>query len=236
MGGNRIDYFRDNKMAAPGSIERSRASSLVFRSPCSWLRSVVPPRRQSRQIPAPSLAPYRPCYIHVQSFASLSFLHSLHLPPWRLIFLRCSPRRERSQIVALRQSTKNQVNRQSEDGVPCPEDDCSTAALLCSLISASQLTYLLINLHSTFYYRGRQRLAQIFVSLSQRQRIRAQQRRPRRFWIRPRRTCVWWDNFMDDVVWMMSLCHRNGRRTSGCARKISWSCVQRYDLYWEASY
>ena len=40
-------------------------------------------------------------------------------------------------------------------------------ALLCSLISASQLTYLLINLHSTFYYRGRQRLAQIFTSSGQ---------------------------------------------------------------------
>ena len=42
-------------------------------------------------------------------------------------------------------------------------------ALLCSLISASQLIYLLIILHSTFYYRGRQRLAQIFASSSQRQ-------------------------------------------------------------------
>ena len=73
-------------------------------------------------------------------------------------------------------------------------------ALLYSLISTSQLTYLLINLHSTFYYRGRQRLAQIFASSSQRRRIRARQRRPRRFWIRPGRTRVWWDNFMDDVV------------------------------------
>ena len=51
-------------------------------------------------------------------------------------------------------------------------------ALLCSLISASQLIYLLINLYSTFYYRGRQRLAQIFASSSQRRMIRVRQRRP----------------------------------------------------------
>ena len=59
------NQFRDKKMAVPDSKERSRTSSLEFRSPCVWLCSVVPPRRQSGQTPALSVATYRPCYLLV---------------------------------------------------------------------------------------------------------------------------------------------------------------------------
>ena len=83
---------------------------------------------------------------------------------------------------------------------PVGKKVAALVALLCSLISATQLAYLLIDLHSTFYYRSRQRLVQIFASLRQRRRIGGRQRRQRRFWVRPGRTRIWWDNFMDDVV------------------------------------
>ena len=68
-------------------------------------------------------------------------------------------------------------------------------ALLCSLISASQLIYLLINLHSTFYYWGSQRLAQIFASSKQRRRIRVRRRpdpaRKASAWVKPRKYLGW---------------------------------------------
>ena len=152
-----VDSFGGKKIAVRGSKERSQSSSLEFRLPCTWLCSVVPPRHRSRQMPASSLAPYRHCFLCVRSFASLVFfLRSPCLPPQCLILLRCCPRRERSWIVALRQSTKNKVNRQSEDGIHVQKKIAAFMALLCSLVSASQVhTYLVVNLHSTFNYRGR---------------------------------------------------------------------------------
>ena len=139
----------------PCSKERSWTSSLEFRSPCTWLFSVVPPRRQSGQMCAASLC--RICLVISMLFHSF-------------IFLRRCPRSERSRIVVLRQSTRIKSIDKVKMEFHVQKKIAALVALLCNLISASQLTYLLINLHSMFDYRGRQRLAQIFVS-SQRQRI-----------------------------------------------------------------
>lgn len=94
-----------------------------------------------------------------------------------------------------RQSAMNKPLGQSKDGI------AALVALLCSLILASQLMYHLMNLQSTFYYRGRQILAQILTSSKRIGRIGTRRQwRPRRFWVRPGRTCIWWDNFLDDVM------------------------------------
>ena len=146
----RKQFIHNKKMVIPSGKERSRTSSL------------------SVQIAAHSSAPQfhlvisqdKHLCLRVQSFASShSFLHRPHLPPRCLMLLRRCPRKERSQMVELRQSMKNQVNRQSEDGIPYPEEDCSTRGPSVQL----DLSF---NLHSMFYYQGRRRLAQTFAFLS----------------------------------------------------------------------
>lgn len=72
---------------------------------------------------------------------------------------------------ARNESKRIDPRSESKDGVPVHMKIAALVALLCSLIAASQLTHLLINLNSTFYNQGRQRLAQIFTSSRQIQRI-----------------------------------------------------------------
>ena len=69
-------------------------------------------------------------------------------------------------------------------------------ALLSSFLSIYSLSYHSLMLHSAFFLRRRQRLAHLTLLSTTIRR----QRRPRRFWIRPRRTQVWWLNFVRDNV------------------------------------
>ena len=146
---------------------------------------------------------------------SCSFRHP-HLPLQRLILLRCCPRMTRSWIVALGQSTKHQVNRQSKDDVPCPEDNCSTRGPSVQLDLSFSAAYLLVNLHCMFYYRSRQGLAQICTSSGKRWRIQPRHRRPRRFgWDLEEPMFGCWDNFMNSVV-----VPEEWKNLWGCAREM----------------
>ena len=117
---------------------------------------------------------------------------------------------ERKEDVSLWKKTYCSARKRHKESFR-PEDKAKMAfpvgkkvaalvALLNSLIAASQLSYLLFHIRNTFYYRSRRRLAQIFASSQQIQRIRKREGKERRFWIRPGRTRVWWDNFMHNVV------------------------------------
>ncbi len=138
---------------------------------------------------------YSPCYLRVRSFASLfpSFIVcAFLLNVWSSSVAAWEgkdsglQRWDKAQRIKSIDKVQIVFHAQKEIAV--------LVALLCRLISASQLTYLLINLFSTFYYRGRQILAQILASLSQRRRIRARQRRPNR----ARKASAW-------VKWRMCL-------------------------------
>ena len=73
--------------------------------------------------------------------------------------------------------------------------------LLSSLISLLQLTYAAAILYGSFYRQNRQRLVQFCSFCGPIRRIRSSRRvADRRFWIRPGRTHVWWDNFLQDIV------------------------------------
>ena len=73
--------------------------------------------------------------------------------------------------------------------------------LISGLLTAFQQTYLLLDLHSRHYYRMRRRLALTFVSSKSIRSTRiSRARRARRFWVRPGRTSIWWQNFVHNVV------------------------------------
>ena len=73
--------------------------------------------------------------------------------------------------------------------------------LISSLVAVFQQTYLLLDLHNRHYYRLRQRLALALASSKPIRGTRINRaRRSRRFWVRPGRTSIWWQNFVDNAV------------------------------------
>ena len=73
--------------------------------------------------------------------------------------------------------------------------------LISSLISVFQQTYLFLDLHNHHYYRLRQRLGLTFASSKPICGTRiSRAKRSRRFWVRPGRTSIWWQNFVDNAV------------------------------------
>ena len=76
-GGNGIDLFQNRKMAVPGSKERSQTRSLEFKLPHALVCLVVPPRCQSRQTPALSLAPYSARHHNLTIIDELAYRRAL---------------------------------------------------------------------------------------------------------------------------------------------------------------
>ena len=74
-------------------------------------------------------------------------------------------------------------------------------SLIVSLAAVYQLNILLMYVNATMYYIRRRKI--MTMAISGRCYRRCKKGRvinPRRYWVRPGRTHVWWDNFLDDVV------------------------------------
>ena len=76
-------------------------------------------------------------------------------------------------------------------------------SLPASLISVYQLNCLLLFLNTSLYHRIVKQVSQS-VAFSRQNFISrgnvCKKRRQRRYWVRPGRTRVWWDNFVNEVV------------------------------------
>ena len=75
--------------------------------------------------------------------------------------------------------------------------------LIASLLTIHQLNYLLITVNELGRANVRKKMEQLIHSSGCSKTTRCYRGRvckPRQFWIRPGRTCMWWDNFIKDVV------------------------------------
>ena len=70
--------------------------------------------------------------------------------------------------------------------------------LLCCLLVLQQTNLVVMDVYSRTYVQKRLVLTQIMDS--NRIKRHKRERRERRFWVRPGRTSLWWDNFMNGVV------------------------------------
>ena len=76
-------------------------------------------------------------------------------------------------------------------------------SLLAGLISVYQLNCLLLFLNATVYHRISKQVSQSIAFSRQNFISRGKvckKRRQRRYWVRPGRTRVWWDNFVNEVI------------------------------------
>ena len=72
------------------------------------------------------------------------------------------------------------------------------AVLLSCLLPLHQVMEAMITDYTHLHVQ-RRRLV-IELADATRKRCPRKERRPRRFWIRPGRTCLWWDNFLSGIV------------------------------------
>ena len=72
--------------------------------------------------------------------------------------------------------------------------------LICGLTSLLQLSGILLCINREAYRHNRQRCIEMLTFSSIRSRKVTKRKAKRRFWIRPGRTRVWWDNFLNGVM------------------------------------
>ena len=74
--------------------------------------------------------------------------------------------------------------------------------ILLQLLAVFELTCLLLNVLEAIHYKNKMALLQLAYNPIQvrKSNFGKQRRRRRRFWIRPGRTCAWWNNFLSDAV------------------------------------
>ena len=72
--------------------------------------------------------------------------------------------------------------------------------LLSTLISLHQLNCLLMYITASTYYQMKKKICHVALSGRNPGKVCKRKRSPRSCWIRPGRTQVWWDNFVNDVV------------------------------------
>ena len=75
---------------------------------------------------------------------------------------------------------------------------CTITTLICGLTSLLQLSGILLCINREAYRHNRQRCIEMLTFSSIRSRRVTKRKAKRRFWIRPGRTRVWWDNFLND--------------------------------------
>jgi len=76
----------------------------------------------------------------------------------------------------------------------------TVAALISGLSSLYQLSSLLLSLNQEAYRNSRQRCVQMLTFSQPLRSSKTKRKAKRRFWIRPGRTSVWWNNFLDGVM------------------------------------
>ena len=72
--------------------------------------------------------------------------------------------------------------------------------ILIAVISMQQMNALMIQLYIERYHIRRQLLCEAIQFSGPTRRRKRKGRRPRKFWVKPGRTTVWWDNFVKGVV------------------------------------
>ena len=78
---------------------------------------------------------------------------------------------------------------------------CTITTLICGLTSLLQLSCILLSLNREAHRNNRQRcLEMLTFSLTHYSSRVTKRKAKRRFGIRPGRTCVWWDNFLNGVM------------------------------------
>ena len=77
---------------------------------------------------------------------------------------------------------------------------CTITTLICGLTSLLQLSGILLCINREAYRHNRQRCIEMLTFSSIRSRKVTKTKAKRRFWIRPGRTRVWWDNFLNGVM------------------------------------
>jgi len=72
--------------------------------------------------------------------------------------------------------------------------------MLVALMSMQQMNALMMQLYSERYYLRRQLLYEAVQLSGPVRRRKRKERCPRKFWIRPGRTTVWWEGFVKGLV------------------------------------
>ena len=76
--------------------------------------------------------------------------------------------------------------------------------LLASIMACFQLHLAMLNVQGDYARRRRNIIRLLSLPVSKtggnKRLNRGRQARPRRFWVRPGRTSVWWDTFVDQIV------------------------------------